>query len=985
MHDHNRHAAPGGSVPLVLRGPKSVRTVLSAAVAGIIGLAPAFVASPALAQVTPQFYLTTSATPIPETDVITGTPSSPVHNYATATVSVTLTEPAGSGGVTIPWETVDRTAISTGVLAYQDYTAATGSVTIPEGETSATAPIQITILDDPLYEGTTPQYFDVQVPVSYTALQPVSTAARSARVSIADNDPVPTVSIGDASPASENSVLAFPLTLSGRSETAVTVSVTTANGPASANANPATAGSDYTPLNASAVNIPARSLNGLALVTTLADSVFEGTETVSATISGPLGATLGTPTTATGRITDAQSAPIPTVSASAQTPAVYTFAEGASGETNAAITITLPAAQTVPVRIDYAITGGTATAGVDYRATNSSLTIAPGQTTATIPVTIIGDTVYEPGGETFTLALTSPNGSIGTFTPQTFTITEAGDDVAPAWTVEDVSIAEGSTGTTTARIPIRLSGPTNADVTFSMPLTPVTLEETGTNAPGTYGQDDYNNPASNDVTITAGSTVGYLDVPINADTVFETDETATVAPTVSVGGSNVASAVAPGGQHTATLTVRNDDAAPTITFNQTSGSEGTTLRLNGTVVGVAEAAYTLGLTYVGTGANAATATQDFTVSTSPTPQTTVTATAGAAAPTLNVPLAEVYLEPDNVDEPTETFGVVVTETTGSPIGIGSTTGVFRINDDPGDLPPSASIAETASVDEPASTVSVPVTLTFNGETTSTQQTVTVPYYTVDRTATAGSDYVATRGTLSLQPGTTTANVSVPIINDRTAEGDETFEVRLGTPGPTGATVTQGTAVVTIRSEDVAPAPTAPTITSAPASVAVGRTATITGSAGNNATVELWRAPATGGSFTRVATATPNNAGNYSFVQTLNTGYRFQVRAGARVSGTRLIQVVPALAITATSRATGAATVTVTGNPRFAGQAVTIQRLVGGRWVRAASGTTNASGVYTATVTQLGAGSTQSFRAVSAAYAARGVLAGTSATVRLRVR
>jgi len=44
------HAAKSGSVPFMLRGPKSLRTVMTAAVAGVVGLVPTIlIASPASA------------------------------------------------------------------------------------------------------------------------------------------------------------------------------------------------------------------------------------------------------------------------------------------------------------------------------------------------------------------------------------------------------------------------------------------------------------------------------------------------------------------------------------------------------------------------------------------------------------------------------------------------------------------------------------------------------------------------------------------------------------------------------------------------------------------------------------------------------------------------------------------------------------------------------------------------------------------------
>ena len=58
----------------------------------------------------------------------------------------------------------------------------------------------------------------------------------------------------------------------------------------------------------------------------------------------------------------------------------------------------------------------TATAGSDYVATSGTATIAIGQTSTSVSVTINGDTTYEPD-ETFNLVLSAPaNSVLGTAT-----------------------------------------------------------------------------------------------------------------------------------------------------------------------------------------------------------------------------------------------------------------------------------------------------------------------------------------------------------------------------------------------------------------------------------------------------------------------------------------------------------------------------------------------------------------------------------------
>jgi hypothetical protein len=73
--------------------------------------------------------------------------------------------------------------------------------------------------------------------------------------------------------------------------------------------------------------------------------------------------------------------------------------------------------------------------------------------------------------------------------------------------------------------------------------------------------------------------------------------------------------------------------------------------------------------------------------------------------------------------------------------------------------------------------------------------VTVNYTTTDGTATAGSDYQATSGTLTLAPGQTSAKITVPVLATARWGADKTFTVTLS--GVSGAPVAHATAVGTI--------------------------------------------------------------------------------------------------------------------------------------------------------------------------------------------
>src|SRR5262249_4997906 len=77
--------------------------------------------------------------------------------------------------------------------------------------------------------------------------------------------------------------------------------------------------------------------------------------------------------------------------------------------------------------------------------------------------------------------------------------------------------------------------------------------------------------------------------------------------------------------------------------------------------------------------------------------------------------------------------------------------------------------------------------------------VEVQYATVDGTATAGVDYLATSGTLRFEPGQTTRTITVLVVGDGQREGDEAFTVVLS--GPVNATIARGMGVGTIVDDE----------------------------------------------------------------------------------------------------------------------------------------------------------------------------------------
>ena len=118
---------------------------------------------------------------------------------------------------------------------------------------------------------------------------------------------------------------------------------------------------------------------------------------------------------------------------------------------------------------------------------------------------------------------------------------------------------------------------------------------------------------------------------------------------------------------------------------------------------------------------------------------------------------------------------------------------------------SLSINDVTLTEGNSGTKNATFTVTLSGETF---QPVTVNYATANGTATAGSDYTATTGTLifNVNPGETSKQITVSILGDTLAESDETFFINLS--NPINANIADNQGIATITNDDVA----LPTIT-----------------------------------------------------------------------------------------------------------------------------------------------------------------------------
>ncbi|BAY60356.1 polymorphic membrane protein [Calothrix brevissima NIES-22] len=184
--------------------------------------------------------------------------------------------------------------------------------------------------------------------------------------------------------------------------------------------------------------------------------------------------------------------------------------EGNTGTTNATFTVTLSAASTSAVTVNYATANGTATAGSDYTATTGTLTFNPGVTSKTLNVAVTGDTTFEPN-ETFFVNLS--NAANATIADNQAVGTITNDDAnLPNLSINDITVVEGQTSQ--AVLTVTLSSASSQPVTVKY-----------TTAPGTATANADYTTSSGTLTFAANTTTAKITVPILNDNLSEANET----------------------------------------------------------------------------------------------------------------------------------------------------------------------------------------------------------------------------------------------------------------------------------------------------------------------------------------------------------------------------------------------------------------------------------------------------------------------------
>ncbi len=687
--------------------------------------------------------------------VLAISPASLSVNESAGTATFTVNRTGGStGAVAVSFATANGTA-----TAGSDYTATTGTLSFADGVTSQTITVPIT--NDTAVESDETFTVTISAPTGGATLgtTTVSTAT------IVDNDAVATpgvLSLSAATLTVGEAVGTATLTVNrtGGSTGAVTVAFATANGTA-------TAGSDYAATSGT-LSFAAGETSKTITVPITNDTAVESNETFTVTISAPTGgATLGTTTVSTVTITDDDTAATPGVlSLSAAT---LTVGEAAG---TATLTVNRTGGSTGAVTVAFATANGTATAGSDYTASTGTLSFAAGETSKTITVPITNDTAVE-ANETFTVTISAPTGgaTLGTTTVSTVTITDNDTAVTPgvlSLSAATLSVGEAA-GTATLTVN-RTGGSTGA----------VTVAFATANGTATAGSDY--TASTGTLSFAAGETSKTITVPITNDTAVESNETFTVTISAPTGGATL------GTTTVSTVTITDNDtavtpgvlslSAATLTVGEAAGNATLTVNRTGGSTGAVTVAFA-------TANGTATAGSDYTASTG-----TLSFAAGETSKTITIPIIN-----DTAVESSETFTVTISAPTGGATLGTTTVSTVTITDNDSVVPVPGVLSispTTVSVSEGAASATFTVSRTGGSD-----GAVAVSFATSNVTATAGSDYTATSGTLNFANGVTSMTITVPILEDAIDEVDETFRVTISSPtgGATLGAATVSTATI----------------------------------------------------------------------------------------------------------------------------------------------------------------------------------------------
>jgi hypothetical protein len=656
-----------------------------------------------------------------------------------------------------------------------------------------------------------------------------------ANIQITSASAQPTASIGNVTQAvgtSGTTPFVFTVTLSAASAQNVLVTYATADGTAHAPG-------DYT-AESGTLTFAAGTTAQTVTVPVAGTAAYQPSETFSVDLTGATNANISG-IAGIGTITNTNPAPTLTINSP-------TALRPATGTGNAVFTVTLAGATNVAATVAYATADGTAHAPGDYTAESGTLTFAPGTTLQNITVPVIGNTSSQ-NDETFTVNLSNPTNALPSSLQGTATIHSF---LSSGISVNDIVVDQPTSGTTNAVFTVTTPA-SNQTVTVAYN----TADGTAT-APGTY------TAASGTLTFAPSVTSQLVTVVVQGNATPAPDEDFYLNLSSPTNAGIVRDSAAATVHNTAA--VDPDLVGIRLEIDDLSGNPITTPLLAGQnfqveafVTDLRPPASAEGVfaAFLNVSYQTALAKPLGTIEFGPAYQSftsgDVTSQPGefveiGAIATSSDPNAFPVLGPGEqllFAVPMVATGSGNLQFTGTPAtifpdhdvllyGTNTPVPVSQVAYLPSQIlnvgANSFSINNVTQTDVASGTTNFVFTVT---RATPTATTATVVYATADGTAKAPGDYTAESGTLTFAPGTTTQNITVPVIGTTLDEPDKTFFVNLSNAVNAAISTSQGTGTIHYNNP-------APSVTIAAASATEGQpvvfTATLSQASGFPITV-----------------------------------------------------------------------------------------------------------------------------------------------------
>ncbi len=719
-------------------------------------------------------------------------------------VPVLLGGPSGAAqGVPV---TVNYATANGSAKSGTDYTATSGTLTFPAGETAQN--ITVPILDPSGSEPTRSFSVTLSSPSNATIATGTGTVTIGASGATAVSNPLisapANVVVGQA-----DGYIELPVTLNAPSNSTspVTVNYATSNGSASNDTSCGRSTDAYQLESGTLTFTPGVTTQVVRVPLLNCDaSLSSGFYTFYLNLS--------TPSTGATIVRAATQIDVTGDTAASSTPGLFVknaVVDATAGSIQVPVLLGGPsgAAQGVPVTVNYATANGSAKSGTDYTATSGTLTFPAGETAQNITVPILDPSGSEPT-RSFSVTLSSPsNATIATGTG-TVTIGASGATAvsnplisAPANVV--VGQADGY-----IELPVTLNAPSNS--TSPVTVNYATSNGSASNDTSCGRSTDAYQLESGTLTFTPGVTTQVVRVPLlNCDaslssgfyTFYLNLSTPSTGATIVRAATQIDVTGDTAASSTPGLFVKN------AVVDATVGSIQVPVLLGGPSGAAQGVPVTVNYATANGSAKSGT---DYTATSG-----TLTFPAGETAQNITVPI----LDPSG-SEPTRSFSVTLSSPSNATIATGTGTVTIGASGATAVSNPLISAPANVVVGQADGYIELPVTLNAPSNSTSP---VTVNYATSNGSASNDTScgrstdaYQLESGTLTFTPGVTTQVVRVPLLNCDTTQA-LTFTLNLS--GAVGGTISNATTTITVANF--------PTITSfSPTSGAPGTKVTIKG-------------------------------------------------------------------------------------------------------------------------------------------------------------